>query len=91
MSRLALVVALLAASTGCARYTLAMRQTDDAMGPDYVLLRQKGNIQRVFDCYSRPDGETWRPVCVRVQFTDKPVSAERRTDRVEGRTERFDD
>lgn len=45
-------------------------------GPEdahYVIVRG----QRVYDCMSMPDGSTWDPMCVAVQWREEPVGIRR--------------
>lgn len=70
--------ATLMTTTGCAKqYVVAMRQSGVESGPDYILVQAHGpaDRQRVYDCYSKPDGDVWNPTCVRVDLRDEAPAA----------------
>jgi hypothetical protein len=59
---------------GCA-YTVQVVDVRDAgeiAGPDYVIVKIQGGGEKVYDCYSKPNGETWDPVCVQVELNHEP-------------------
>ncbi len=54
--------------------TLTVSATE--AGPEdahYVIVRG----QKVYDCMSMPDGSTWEPMCVAVQWREEPVGIRR--------------
>ena len=66
LARTLILAALASQLGGCAAYIVQMRLTSDTAGPDYVLLRDDG--ERIYDCYSKPNGTDWDPTCVKVKL-----------------------
>lgn len=75
MSRLFLSLLCAGSLSGCASYMVQMRVSSDDAGPDYVIMRLNGSTEKVFDCYSRPNGQDWDPTCVKVKFQTQPGNA----------------
>lgn len=74
---------------GCATFTLYMPEREE--GPDYVIVKTIGSTEKVFDCYSAPNGEVWDPTCVRVRFRQAGIEQEKRGVRTEERVDDYED
>jgi hypothetical protein len=62
------------ALAGCA-YTVQVidvRDAGEVSGPDYVIVKIQGQGEKVYDCYSKPDGKAWAPECVQVEMNHEP-------------------
>ncbi len=74
---------------GCATFALYMPAKEG--GPDYVIVKTLGNNEKVYDCYSNPNGDVWDPTCVKVKFRQQGVAQEKRGVRTEERVDDYKD
>jgi hypothetical protein len=71
MKKLVLASLLLALglSAGCNRAYTVTVSPQASQSTNYVIVRTgKGGSEKVFDCRSYPDGQTYDPTCVRVKI-----------------------
>ena len=60
---------------GCMHsYVLSM--SDPNVDAHYVLVQSGAGTQKVYDCLSRPDGQTWNPTCVKADMRSEAPGTE---------------
>lgn len=59
----------MASFAGCTSYTV-LKLHDNIKTPynHYIVLKSaNGGLKYIFDCYSKPDGTNWAPVCKEIK------------------------
>lgn len=68
---LALVATAVLGSSSCASQYLVQIHGAETDRNHYVVIRAKSGGQFVYDCYSKPEGTTWKPTCREVAMEER--------------------
>ncbi len=79
MLRLLFICAITIFAIGCSsQYAVIMHQ-DSTHENHYVVIKNTGDNQQVFDCYSRPDS-IWCPICKEIKIVEDTTQKAKQLD-----------